>query len=47
VTEGIEELDQEQLRLALFVALELGGKFGEFVEGAFLRSHPAGSLTKA
>ena len=36
VTEDIEQLDEEQLCLALFVALELGGEIGEFLKAAFL-----------
>jgi len=39
VVERFEQMKKERLRLAFFVALELGGKRGEVVEALFLRGH--------
>jgi hypothetical protein len=39
VAEGLEEVENKGLRLALLVALEPGGKGGELGKGAFLRGH--------
>ena len=43
VAEGGEQVKEEGLGLALFVALELGGELGEVVQGLFLGSHRLGS----
>jgi len=40
VAEGFEEVKQEGLSLAFFVALEFGGKLGEGLQGLFERGHP-------
>ncbi len=40
--EGFEEVKEEGLSLAFFVALEFGGKLGEGLQGLFERSHPVG-----
>ena len=42
VAEGGEQVEEEGLGLALFVALELGGELGEVAQGLFLRGHGAG-----
>jgi len=36
VPKGVEEVEEENLRLAFLVALELGGKCGEVVKRLFL-----------
>ena len=43
VAEGGEQVEEEGLGFALFVALELGGELGEVAQGLFQRSHFCGS----
>jgi hypothetical protein len=46
VAEGIEQVDEKKLRLALFVAFELDGVIGKILKGLFLLGH-ARSLQQA
>jgi len=43
MAEGGQQVEEERLGLALFVALELGGELGEVAQGLFQRSHFCGS----